>query len=298
MNHPKPAKLIPGALFCAGMLVFTAPGAYGYGDTDTSGNPILGKSITFYLGGFYPRVSSTIRLDADIFGDTDIGDTISLEDELGLEQGETVLWGGMAWRMSKRNSLEIEYFQLNRSGSEAAVTNPFQLGNSLVKAGAQVDTVFDVDIGRVTYGYSFIKKERWDLDVKGGLHWLRLDAEITLSGEIVDITTDKVIEAGSSVTEGGAIGAPLPHIGFSFNYAITPKLLARAQALLFDVSIEQYSGYLSDVGFDFAYTPIKHFGFGGGLRYFDLRLEADETRLSGEFNYRYWGPSIYLIGTF
>ena len=296
MNRPYPAKLVQCALFCAGVSAFTAPAAYAYGNPDPSANPLLGKHVTFYLGGFYPRVSSTIRLDADILGG--IGDTISLEDELGLEEGQAVLWGGVSWRMSKRTSLEFEYFQLNRSGSEAAVTEPFQLGDSVVKAGAQVDTVFDVDIGRVTYGYSFIKKERWGIDVKGGLHWLKLDAELTLSGEIVDIQTDQVIEAGSSVTEGGAIGAPLPHIGFTFNYAITPKLMARAQALLFDVSIEQYSGFLADAGFDFAYTPIKHFGFGGGLRYFDLRLKADETRLSGEFEFKYWGPTLFLMGTF
>jgi hypothetical protein len=282
-------KLIRSAFLSIGIFVLVLP--YGHAEPDTRSSPLTEKHLSIYLGGFFPRVSSTIRLDADIDGG--ISDVVSLEDTLGLEKGEAVFWGGLVWQMSRRNLLEFEYFQLNRSGSVDAVTEPFQIGNSLVQAGAQTDTTFDVDIGRVTYGFFFVSRERLNVAVKGGLHWLKLDAEIKLSGAVVDIETDEVIEAGSSVTEGGAIGAPLPHVGFSLSYAITPKLLARAQTLVFGASIEDYSGLLID-----AYMPIKHFGVGGGLRYFDLRLEADIDRLSGEFEYQYWGPTLFILGNF
>jgi hypothetical protein len=53
---------------------------------------------------------------------------------------------------------------------------------------------------------------------------------------------------------------------------------------------------LLNAGFDFAYMPIKHFSFGGGLRYFELKLEADADRLSGEFDFGYLGPTLFLIG--
>ena len=49
-------------------------------------NRILDDRFTFYLGGFFPQVSSEIRLDAEIAGG--IGDTISIEDVLGLEDSK------------------------------------------------------------------------------------------------------------------------------------------------------------------------------------------------------------------
>ena len=73
-------------------------------------NRILNDRFTFYLGGFFPQVSSAIRLDADIAGG--IGDTISLEDVLGLEDSKSVLWGGFNWRIARRHILELEAFQL------------------------------------------------------------------------------------------------------------------------------------------------------------------------------------------
>jgi hypothetical protein len=294
MNNPLVTRLVYCVMLWFALVIGAGPTVYA--DVGVPFNPLTDKHLSLYVGGFYPRVSSTIRLDADVLGG--IGDDISLEDELGLEKGEAVFWGGLVWQMSRRNMLEFEYFQLNRSGTEEALSEPVAVGDSLAQAGARAETKFDVDIGRVTYGFFFVRKEKLNVAVKGGLHWLSLDAEISLSGAVVDIETDKVLEAGSTVTEGGAVGAPLPHVGFSLSYAITPKVLARAQALAFSASIEDYSGLLIDSGFDFAYMPIKHFGFGGGLRFFNLMLEADVDRLSGEFDFRYLGPTLFVLGNF
>ena len=106
------------------------------------------------------------------------------------------------------------------------------------------------------------------------------------------------ILAGSTETEGGDISVPLPHLGMSFTYAILPKLAARVQALGFALKVGDYSGLLIDSGLDIAYTPWRHFGFGGGLRFFALRLEADKSRLDGEFEFDYWGPTLFIVGSF
>lgn len=290
--HPdRPSKALV-FLLCQFMLLASSPHA----DTDAAQSEyqMAERRLTLYLGGFYPQVSSDIELDANILGG--IGDTISLEDTLGLEDGEAVLWGGAVWQMSRRNLLEMEYFQLNRTGSVGAVTEPFQIGDSIAQVGARADTKMNVAIGRLTYGFNFVNKERLKVAVKGGLHWLELDAGITLSGAVVDVETGETVEG--TATEGGTIGAPLPHVGLSLAYAITPKVTTRAQVMLFGASVEEYSGSLTDAGFDFVYTPFKHFGFGGGLRYFDLRLKADDGDFSGEFDYKYWGPTLFLVGTF
>jgi hypothetical protein len=62
--------------------------------------------------------------------------------------------------------------------------------------------------------------------------------------------------------------------------------------------VQCHSGLLIDSGFDIAYSPWKHFGFGGGLRYFDLRLEAEKNRLDGEIDFDYWGPTLFVVASF
>jgi hypothetical protein len=263
-------------------------------ETDSTSNTILADRFTLYLGGFFPQVSSDIRLD----GSSGIGDTISFENTLGMEDSASVLWGGASWRISRRNKLEFEYFQLNRSGRVGAVTDPFWIGESLVQVGAQVESKFDVGIGRLTYAYAIVADERKEFAVKAGLHWASVDAALRLSGAVIDIPSGQPIAAGSTKTEEGNISAPLPHAGLSFSYAITPKLLARAQGLGFALSVGDYSGSLIDAGIDLAYTPWKHFGFGAGIRYFALRLEAENNRLDGEFDFDYWGPTLFGVVSF
>jgi hypothetical protein len=270
--------------------------AYAHAETSAESNRVLNDRFTFYIGGFFPQVSSNIRLDADFSGG--IGDDISLEDTLGLEEGMSVLWGGFNWRMAHRHILELEAFQLKRSGSVSAVTDPFQIGKSIVQVGAQVESEVDFGIARVTYGFSFVKDEKKEAVVKGGIHWASLDAAFRLSGAVIDAGTGMPILADSTQTEEGAISVPLPHLGMSFSYAILPKLAARVQALGFALKFGDYSGLLIDSGFDLAYTPWRHFGFGGGLRFFDLRLEADKSRLDGEFEFDYWGPTLFIVGSF
>jgi hypothetical protein len=270
--------------------------ACAHAETSAESNPVLNDRFTFYIGGFFPQVSSDIRLDSDF--DSGIGDNISLEDTLGLEDSKSVLWGGFNWRMANRHTLELEAFQLNRSGIVGAITDSFQIGNSILQVGAQVETEFDLGIARLTYGFSFVKDEKKEAVVKGGIHWASVDVLMRLSGGVIDVETMMPIAGGVQVDEGGDISAPLPHLGMAFSYAVTPKLLGRVQALGFALSVGDYSGLLIDSGIDITYTPWKHFGFGGGFRFFDLRLEADKNRLDGEFEFDYWGPTLFIVGSF
>jgi hypothetical protein len=263
-------------------------------ETDSTRNRIRDERFSLYLGGFFPQVNSGIRLDSNL----DIGGDVSFEETLGLEDSDSVLWGGAIWRISRRNQLEFEYFQLNRSGGVRAVTDPFPIGNSLVQAGAQVESKFDVGIGRLTYGFAFVEDERKALTLKAGLHWASVDAAVKLTGAIIDTQTNQTIIAGSTITEQGEVSAPLPHLGLSFSYSITPKLLARAQGLGFALNVGDYSGSLIDAGVDLAYSPWRHFGFGAGIRYFAIRLEAENNRLDGEFDFNYWGPTLFGVVSF
>jgi hypothetical protein len=260
-------------------------------------NPMLHDRFAIYLGGFFPEVDSRIRLNSENVGS---GPGVDFEDTLGLEEGKSVLWGGARWRISNRNMLEFEFSNLDRKGYVAGLTEPIPIGGSIVQAGADLSTTFDVTIGRLTYGYSLIRHEKWELKLKAGFHIASLSASFQANGGVcVDGQVPPNCQTFSSERiKSEDVTWPLPHLGLAFNYAISPHWTARAQAIGFAIELDSLDGSLLEVDADIIWNPWEHVGFGAGLRYFTSNVESKGSRLNGEFKFEYYGPSLYVISTF
>ena len=118
-----------------------------------------------YVGGFFPSVSSEISINPT--GGTN--PPIDVEDVLGVDDSNSVAWGGVQWHISRRNSLELEFFSLDRDGFINLVPDPIAVGDLIIESGA-INTSFDVSVGRLTYGFSVVRNDRMDIQVKAGLH--------------------------------------------------------------------------------------------------------------------------------
>jgi hypothetical protein len=257
-------------------------------------NPMLDDRWAIYLGGFFPDISSEITLNGNVLP----GDGLDFENVLGLEDSKNVLWGGARWRISRRNMIEFEFADLNRSGSVQA-TERLQIGDSDVQIGALINTTFDVTLGRLTYGFAVLKDEKKQFYLKAGVHIADLGASIQLDGDVcVYPDTPPCNPLTSPRFETEDITVPLPHFGGAFSYAFTPKLTGRLQAIAFALEINSIEGALYEVDADLIWTPWRHFGLGAAVRYFNVDIEASSSDLNGEFDFRYWGPAIYGIFTF
>ncbi len=254
----------------------------------------LDDKFAIWLGGFFPEVHSTIRLDS-VLGP---GDTIDFEDTLGLEDGKNVWFGGARWRITPRHQLEFELIELNRSGLLESVSEDLMIGDYEVRVGARIDTVFDVTIGRLTYGYKLVDTDRSALALKAGLHLAGFETLLRLSGNVWQ--DGMPIDPGFSfVDEDTDITAPLPHFGLSWGYAFSPRFALRAQGLAFALKFDEWKGSLLDLGLDVQYHPWRIFGLGVGIRYFRATVENDDqSRLFGKFVYEYYGPVVYGIFSF
>jgi len=261
-------------------------------------NPIMNDRFALYLGGFFPQVSSTIQLNGKIIGE---GNDISFENVLGLEDSKSVLWGGVRWRISRRNMVEFEFANLNRDGSVTVVTDPIEIGDSIAQAGARIDSFFDVTLGRLTYGFSVIKDEKKEILLKGGLHIADIGVGFQLAGAICvdgEVPPNCSVFGSTPRVESESVTAPLPHLGAGFNYAFTPTLTMRLQVLGFALEINDIDGSLVEVDADLVWTPWKNFGIGAGLRYFNVNIEAKKSDRKAEFDFEYYGPAIYGMFTF
>jgi hypothetical protein len=249
-----------------------------------------------YLGGFYADVDSEISINGSIVNPP----PIPVEDLLGIEDSKAVAWGGASWHISNRNSLEFEYFQLNRDGAIDLIQgNPIQVGNFLIEAGG-INTSFDVSVARLTYGFSLIRSERADLQLKAGLHLADMSVALQLSGAICDAALGETspCPVSSTGTADEDVTAPLPHFGASFSYAITHNISANLNLIGFAIELDSLDGSLVELDADLAWHPWRHFGVGAGLRYFDADVESKGSKLNGKFEFQYFGPVIYVATTF
>lgn len=265
-------------------------------DDDKFAEAFLDKKFSFWFGGFFPNVDSTVRLDAP---NGLPGDTIDFEETLGLEDGASVPFGGVRWRFSRRHQLEGEFIRLNRSSLLEAVSEDLNIGEYEVRVGARIESRFDAAVARATYGYSIVETRRSNVNLKAGLHVASFNTLLRLSGNVFKDGVPIDDEGLSFVDEGSDITAPLPHFGASWAYAISDRFALRAQGLAFALKIDEWRGSLLDFGFDAQFHPWRQFGIGAGFRYFRATVENDnKDKLFGKFVYEYYGPVVYGVLSF
>ena len=260
---------------------------------------ILNDPWRIYIGAFDATVESTVSINGDTLPP---GPPISIENLLGVEDGKTVAWGGVRWRFASRHGVELEAFTLNRSGSKTdTYSPPIQIGDLFIEAG-QIATEYDTDIIRLTYAFSAFRGERSDFQLKGGLHVASLNANVNLAGAICTPSTVPSVPPGCPAagtgTENEDVSAPLPHLGLSWGYAMTPNTAFRVTGVGFAIELDNIDGSLIEIDADIAWQPWRHVGFGIGYRYFEGDVDSKGDELNGGFEFKYHGPQIYIESTF
>ncbi len=270
-------------------LVSLLAGSHALAQTD--GHPLINSRFHIGVGGFFPTVDSKIRLDSDL----GLGTELDLEKQLGIDKSRDVLWANARWNISRRNHLEFEWVQLDRSGSVLGISQQYQIGDTVIQAGGKIDSVLDISLYRLTYGFSLIRDQKKDLQLQAGVHVADVKAALKLTGAL---SINGSVFQQSVQGEGGDIVAPLPHFGANFTYAFTDKLALYTNILGFALSVGDFKGSILETGGTLQYNFVKRVGLGAGVRFFRVDVEAKSSGLTGEFVLDYLGPVVYLSGEF
>lgn len=255
-------------------------------------NFFLDKRLYFAVGGFFPAIDSEVELDPDQIGS---GTSFDVEDALGLDEDSSSFWLQARWRFARHHLIELEGINLSRDGLRN-INRTLVIGNVQANVGAQVDTELDLAIGRVTYGWSFIKDKRKEATLLAGAHVTRAKASFTFTGSIQDANSGAPLSG--TVVEESDITLPLPHVGGRFGYAISPRLVADAGVMAFYVKIGDVKGSLIELQANIRYLVWENVALGTGFRYFNVNIEEDKTNGRDEYDYNYWGPVVFLSASF
>jgi len=275
-----------------GILTFCIPAL---ADEDDDPKSYPWKRGYLNLGYYLAVMDSNFRIGGKNLG---IGLEVDVESLLGLNTTDSSfrIDGGYRFGKTQRHKWELSWFGFHRSGStyidaeiEIPDVPPDGGGGANSIGPGQFESVFNFDIYKLKYEYSFLYDDRIDVSLGAGLYIMPLEFGFT-----------GVINGVGQSTIKESITAPLPVVGLGFDFALTPKWFVRQQAELFYLSIDDYKGTIANLLFALEYLPWKHFGFGIGVDWMHVGVEADNLTdvpgvdFIGSVEFSYLGAQIYL----
>jgi hypothetical protein len=221
-----------------------------------------------------------LRLDAD---DGTPGTVVSGEDDLGLRDKSEMGDVEMEIRIRERHRLRLNYFRIDRSASQV-IDRDIQFGDDLFEAGDQVESKLDWREFSITYGYAFLRRERFEIYGTFGLHL----TEVSASGEV---DADDIREEENGVF-------PIPAIGAGTLIRISDRFHFEGRVDYLEVSYEDIDGTLLDFRGSVVYRFSRNFSLGAAYVFTQREATSEEVGDSGFFDLRHSGPELFLRITF
>ena len=239
------------------------------------------------LGGYFATLDSSFRLGLDNIG---LGVDINMEDFLGLDSSEKSfrLDAGYRFGKSRRHMIDFSWFRFHREAEKVLTEDvelPPELGGGTLPTGATVVSLFNFDIYKLKYHYSFFMDDRINFKIGGGLYIMPIKFGL---GEI-----------GKEFTEE-SITAPLPVVSLGFDLAITPKWILKNSIDLFYLKLDNFEGKIWNTQIALEYRAWKHVAIGAGFDSLgvDVEVIADTDYpglgFSGSVGFNYFGAQLYV----
>jgi hypothetical protein len=239
----------------------------------------LADRYTLTIGAFALRPETTVRLDA-LNGR--IGTTLSMEDDLGLEDSATAADLTFSARIGQRHRIELEQFGINRTG-ERSNLRTISVGSDTYEVGWLLESEFDMDVTRLGYAYSFVRDNNKEIGVHAGVHVTEMAMRVTAAFRPI---TESTQELGNTT-------APLPVIGAQGAYRFLPRWTMRGRAQIFRLAAGDFEGEINHAAIAFEHATFEHVGMGVALDFFEVDLESTDTSFIGAFELKFTGPRLF-----
>jgi hypothetical protein len=237
--------------------------------------------LALRISYFPASVSTDMRLDSE---DGTAGTELSAEDDLGMSDEQDQARLEVTLRAAERNRVRIDYFKLTRRGDET-LGRTLEFAEETLDAGSQVQSLLDWRMLNLTYLYSVVRRERFELGAGAALHLFEADARARVRAEGIN-------EEKSGV-------AAFPTLALDAAWRITKRFTLTARANYLSADVDDSSGSVSDVHADVQFRWRPNFTIGLGYTAMSTELDVvDDEDLSGLFAFDVDGPELFFRASF
>lgn len=224
---------------------------------------------------FDSAVTTSLRIDSKAAP----GTLVSAERDLGLRgrvyQGRVEMY----IRMRERNRLRVDYFESDRSGNKA-LTIPINFADQSFRKGDVANTELDLRMFGLTYTYSVLRYERFELGAGLGVYLVQGDARGRVPARELSQEVSGV--------------APVPTVALDGTVRISRRFAFVARGQYMNGSAHNFNGELADYHADFQYRWRPNFAIGAGYSQMRLSLEVRGGTFPGLVSLNVRGPELFF----
>ena len=236
----------------------------------------------YILGAFYsPTVHTDVRVDPNpkYAPPGAMGTPVNAEHDLGLparlHQGRIEFM----FRLRERNKLRVEYYEADRSASRTLASD-IVFGDQVFNAGQTVQTSVNWRSFGLTYTYSFLRSENFELGTGLGVFFLQAEAlgAIPATGQSQDETTAE----------------PLPTLPLDLTWCISRRFSATARANYVKAAVSGFNGSFMDLHGDLQYRWNPYFSLGLGYSSMRIAVTGHGSAFAGSVSTSFRGPEAFI----
>ncbi len=230
----------------------------------------------FFWGGV--RTSGHIDSGAGV-----PGTPFSAENDLGLTDKAYQPRIEIIFRMEERSRLRVDFLDLRRQG-EKTIDRTMQFGDQTFQANTLVQSELDWRQMDMTYTYSFLRGERYELGAGIGMHLL----EAEFIGQIPK-TPQRTDFSGAT---------PFATAALDGTWLISDRWALSARGQYMNVTVSSTSGALAIYHADLQYRWRRNMAFGAGYEREQVRIGVAHADPSGLVRMDIDGPEAFVRVSF
>ena len=228
------------------------------------------------LGVFVTDRDTRTRLDGS---EGEIGSRIDFENDLGIDGSDSVFRVDGYFKFNDRHRLDFSTFNFSRNATKV-IDRDIEWQGTVFPIDTTVRSGTDLEIYKLAYTYSLIRREKAYLGLTGGLYVADIGARLSADNIAAQV--------------GGSVTAPLPVVGLRGAYPLGEKWTFRMSAEFFFLEYGDFDGSLVDLYASVDYQLFDRVAIGAGVNSVQLDVGVDKARFNGDVDWNYKGGLLFL----
>lgn len=236
-------------------------------------------------------VEDRLRIEVNLFGaspTTDLrvdesptlqGTQINAEEDLGLEDFQLLPQVEFTLLPGEHHLVRLSAFAMHRS-AQKQIEKAISFDNEDYLVNERVDSLLNITMFGLTYGYRFLVHERAEISA-------------TIGVQIADVEANAVVRS-RVVRESESGVAPLPLLGVEGRFDFSPRWALEARAQYLTVDISQVDGSILDARLAVTWRLNPYLALGLGYRTFQIDVDSQDEGTPGFVDLSVAGPLLFV----